>query len=101
MISESTPPATAAPTPPPPWCLAPVPSPTIHRQTDRVADSVPSAVPVQARRRKTISRRIGQNGTLEVRDGAYRGRWLEDVPGQARRVKRSAVLGFVKQMRKS
>ena len=48
-----------------------------------------------------MSRRIGQNGTIEVRDGAYRGRWLEDVPGQARRRKRSAVLGFVKEMRKS
>lgn len=48
-----------------------------------------------------MSRRIGQNGTIEVRDGAYRGRWLEDVPGQAQRVKRSVVLGFVKEMKKS
>ncbi len=48
-----------------------------------------------------MSRRIGQNGTIEVRDGAYRGRWLEDVPGQVKRVKRSVVLGFVKEIRKS
>ena len=39
------------------------------------------AVPVRARRRKTMSRRIGQNGTVEVRNGAYRGRWFEDVAG--------------------
>lgn len=48
-----------------------------------------------------MSRRIGQNGTIEVRDGAYRGRWLEDVPGQVQRVKRSVVLGFVREIRKS
>ena len=59
------------------------------------------AVPIRARRRKAMSRRIGQNGTIEVRDGAYRGRWLEDVPGQYERIKRSVVLGFVKEMTKS
>src|SRR5215510_2881813 len=59
------------------------------------------AVPIRARRRKAMSRRIGQNGTIEVRDGAYRGRWLEDVPGKSERVKRSVVLGFVKEMTKS
>ncbi len=48
-----------------------------------------------------MSRRTGQNGTIEVRNGAYRGRWLEDVPGQVERVKRSVVLGFVKEMTKS
>jgi integrase len=48
-----------------------------------------------------MSRRIGQNGTVEVRNGAYRGRWFEDVAGQEQRVKRSVVLGFVKEMRKS
>lgn len=48
-----------------------------------------------------MSRRIGQNGTVEVRNGAYRGRWFEDVAGQSQRVKRSVVLGFVKEMRKS
>jgi integrase len=36
-----------------------------------------------------------------VRNGAYRGRWFEDVAGQSQRVKRSVVLGFVKEMRKS
>jgi len=36
-----------------------------------------------------------------VRNGAYRGRWFEDVAGQTQRVKRSVVLGFVKEMRKT
>ena len=59
------------------------------------------AVPTSARkRRKSMSRRIGQNGTVEKRNGAYRGRWFEDVAGQSQRVKRSIVLGFVTQMRK-
>jgi len=63
---------------------------------------VPPAVPITARkRRKSMSRRIGQNRTVEVRNGAYRGRWFEDVAGQSQRVKRSVVLGFVKEMRKS
>lgn len=48
-----------------------------------------------------MSRRIGQNGSIEVRNGAYRGRWLVDVPGQVRRLKRSVVLGFVKDMTRS
>jgi integrase len=48
-----------------------------------------------------LSRRIGQNGSVEVRNGAYRGRWLEDVPGQTERVKRSVVLGFTKDLTKS
>src|SRR2546426_12463525 len=64
-------------------------------------DTRPTAVPVRARRRKSMSRRTGQNGTIEVRNGAYRGRWLEDVPGQVERVKRSVVLGFVKEMTRS
>jgi len=63
---------------------------------------VSPAVPIEAgKRRKSMSRRIGQNGTVEVRNGAYRGRWFEDVVGQSQRVKRSVVLGFVKEMRKS
>src|SRR5260370_34459054 len=63
---------------------------------------VSPAVPITARkRRKSMSRRIGQNGTVEVRNGAYRGRWFEDVADQPQRVKRSVVLGFVKEMRKS
>ena len=48
-----------------------------------------------------MSRRIGQNGTIEVRNGAYRGRWFEDVAGREQRVKRSVVLGFVKEIRKT
>lgn len=48
-----------------------------------------------------MSRRVGQNGTVEVRNGAYRGRWFEDVADQPQRVKRSVVLGFVKEMKKS
>jgi integrase len=48
-----------------------------------------------------LSRRIGQNGSIEVRNGAYRGRFLVDVPGVAGRVKRSVVLGFVREMSKS
>jgi integrase len=64
--------------------------------------TLPGAVPIAARKRsKSMSRRIGQNGTVEVRNGAYRGRWFEDVAGQSQRVKRSVVLGFVKEMRKS
>lgn len=64
-------------------------------------DSIAQAVPVQARRKKTMSRRTGQDGTIEMRNGAYRGRWLIDLPGQIQRVKRSVVLGFVKEMTKS
>ncbi len=36
-----------------------------------------------------------------MRNGAYRGRWFEDVAGREQRVKRSVVLGFVKEMKKS
>ena len=48
-----------------------------------------------------MSRRIGQNGSIELRNGAWRGRYLVDVPGQAERQKRSVVLGFKKEMTKS
>ena len=48
-----------------------------------------------------MSRRTGQNGSVSVRNGAYRGRWLEDVPGSVERVKRSVVLGFVREMTRS
>jgi hypothetical protein len=66
------------------------------------SDTVSPAVPIAARKRiKSMSRRIGQNGTVEVRNGAYRGRWFEDVADQPQRVKRSVVLCFVKEMRKS
>jgi integrase len=64
-------------------------------------DTLSLAVPITARkRRESMSRRIGQNGTVEVRNGAYRGRWFEDLAGQSQRVKRSIVLGFVKEMGK-
>jgi integrase len=66
------------------------------------SDTIRPAVPIEARKRsKSMSRRIGQDGTVEVRNGAYRGRWFEDVADQPQRVKRSVVLGFVKEMRKS
>jgi integrase len=48
-----------------------------------------------------MSRRTGQNGTVEERNGAWRGRFLIDVPGEAERQKRSVVLGFKKDMTKS
>ena len=48
-----------------------------------------------------MSRRTGQNGTVEERNGAWRGRYLIDVPGQMERQKRSVVLGFKKDMTKS
>lgn len=48
-----------------------------------------------------MSRRTGQNGTIEERNGAWRGRFLIDVPGQMERQKRSVVLGFKKDMTKS
>jgi len=53
------------------------------------------------RRGKSMSRRTGQNGTIEERNGAWRGRYLIDVPGQMERQKRSVVLGFKKDMTKS
>ncbi len=48
-----------------------------------------------------MSRRTGQNGTIEERNGAWRGRYLVDVPGQVERQKRSVVLGFKKDMTRS
>jgi len=48
-----------------------------------------------------MSRRTGQNGTIEERNGAWRGRFLVDVPGQMERQKRSVVLGVKKEMTKS
>jgi hypothetical protein len=64
--------------------------------------TIPSAT-IQATRRgrKSMSRRSGQNGTIEARNGAWRGRFLVDVPGQLERQKRSVVLGFKKDMTKS
>jgi integrase len=48
-----------------------------------------------------MSRRTGQNGTVELRNGAWRGRYLVDVVGQAQRQRRSVVLGFQKEITKS
>lgn len=45
--------------------------------------------------------REGRDGTVKVRNGAYRGRYLVDVPGQVQRQTRSVVLGFVKGMTKT
>jgi integrase len=47
-----------------------------------------------------MNRRTGQYGTIEKRNGAWRGRYLIDVAGQAARVKRSVVLGFTKDTSK-
>src|ERR1700756_5446188 len=66
-------------------------------QEDRAAGSggltpPPSTISVAtsrtARRRKTMSRRSGQNGTVELRKGVWRGRYLVDVAGQVQRQKR-------------
>lgn len=48
-----------------------------------------------------MNRRPGQYGTIEKRNGAFRGRFLVDVPGQPARVKRSVVLGFAKDITRS
>jgi integrase len=56
---------------------------------------------VHRKRGKSMSRRTGQHGTVEERNGAWRGRYLIDVPGQMERQKRSVVLGFKKDLTKS
>jgi integrase len=61
----------------------------------------PATVRTAHRRGKSMSRRTGQNGTVEERNGAWRGRFLIDVPGQMERQKRSVVLGFKKEMTRS
>src|SRR5882762_8321005 len=67
-----------------------------------ISDIIPAAtVRTVHRRGKSMSRRTGQNGTVEERNGAWRGRYLVDVAGQAQRQKRSVVLGFKKDMTKS
>lgn len=48
-----------------------------------------------------MSRRRGQNGSMDVKNGYWRGRFLIDVPGQFERVKRAVVLGSVKEMTKT
>jgi integrase len=62
---------------------------------------LPATVRTVHRRGKSMSRRTGQNGTVEERNGAWRGRYLVDVPGQVERQKRSVVLGFKKDVTKS
>src|SRR5271169_1083249 len=44
------------------------------------------------RRRKSMSNRPGQDGTVVLKNGQWRGRYLEDVPGQYERVYRSVYL---------
>jgi hypothetical protein len=53
---------------------------------------VPATVRTVHRRGKSMSRRTGQNGTVEERNGAWRGRFLTDIPGQMERQKRSVIL---------
>ena len=48
-----------------------------------------------------MSRRTGQDGSVEARNGLWRGRYLVDLPGQFERVKRSVILGSAKDMSKS
>ncbi len=48
-----------------------------------------------------MSRRSGQDGSLDVRRGMWRGRFLVDVAGQFERVKRAVLLGSVKEMTRS
>lgn len=43
-----------------------------------------------------MSRRTGQYGSVELRNGSWRGRYLVDIPGQFERVKRSVILGSAK-----
>jgi len=50
------------------------------------------------RRRKSLSRRIGQNGYVEIKNGYYRGRYRIDVPGQTQRVNRAVILGTAHEM---
>jgi integrase len=64
-------------------------------------NNVVSATAQAVHRRKMMSRRIGQNGSVEVRNGVWRGRYLVDLPGCFQRVKRSVTLGPVGQMTKS
>lgn len=60
-----------------------------------------ASIPAQRKRRKTLSRRAGQYGSIEKRNGMWRGRFLADIPGQLARVKRAVILGAVREMTKS
>jgi len=48
-----------------------------------------------------MDRRTGRYGSVEKRDGSWRGRYLVDVSGRFERVKRSVISGSVKSMSKS
>ena len=48
-----------------------------------------------------MARRSGQNGSIARSGDTWRGRWLEDVLGQNRRIRRSILLGECKTMTKS
>jgi integrase len=48
-----------------------------------------------------LSRRCGQYGSVEKRNGMWRGRYLTDVPGEIARVKRAVTLGLVSEITKS
>src|SRR5260370_7636196 len=54
----------------------------------------PATVRTVHRRGKSMSRRLGQNGRVEVRNGAWRGRYLVAVPDQADRQNRPIVLAL-------
>jgi len=72
-------------------------------ESENVAPAIIDVATVRTvhRRGKSMSRRTGQNGAIEERNGAWRGRFLVDVPGQLERQKRSVILGFKKDMTKS
>ena len=48
-----------------------------------------------------MSRRTGQDGWVELRNGIWRGRFLVDIPGQFARVRKAVTLGSAKEMTKS
>jgi integrase len=48
-----------------------------------------------------MSARPGQAGAVYKHRDKWMGQWLEDVPGQERRVRKALTLGFVRQMTKS
>ncbi len=76
-------------------------SPSGPLQSETRNDTLAPDAGSTRRRGKSLSRRTGQNGSVEMRNGAYRGRYLIDAPGVTDRVKRSVVLGFVHEMTKS
>jgi Phage integrase family len=61
--------------------------------------SIPAST-VLSHRRKLMSTRPGQNGTVIRHGNTWRGRWLEDVAGQSKRIRRSILLGSCDSMTK-